>query len=194
MARLDFRPQVPVRSEALVQQRKLRGPRLHLVENVASDLRHLVQFSSPRGMDVSRVIVRCVTNLVDPHFASDDLIRQLHRGRPLFFFFDRVVLAGARERELAAGPIAFALIDHATDRLRIERAADTVHYDLRDGKLTSDRLVASFEVDCCRHAAHLARTELVLGQTAEQSLGLLRRKARILEKARPLIAGARPYS
>src|SRR5208337_3357763 len=111
-----------------------------------------------------------------------------NRGRPFFFFFDRIVLARARKRELAPAAITFALIHHAANGLRIKRASDAVHDDLRDCQLASDRLVAGLEINRGRHAAQFARAEFVLGQAAEQRLGLLWRKARILEKARPLTA------
>ena len=119
------------------------------------------------------MIVRCVPDLIDPHLASDDLLRELHRSRPFFFFFDRVVLAGARKRELAPSAIALALINDAANCLRIERASYAVHDDLRNGKLSSDRLVAGLEINGRRHAAQFARSEFVLGQAAEQRLRLV---------------------
>ena len=50
-ARLEFSPRVSGRSEPLVQKRK-PGARLHLVEDMASNLRDFVELAPPRGMNI----------------------------------------------------------------------------------------------------------------------------------------------
>src|SRR5271157_1611840 len=61
----------PGKSDALAKQTDLNRAGLHLVEDVAADLRDLVQLEPPWRMHVSCVVMRGVAHLVEPDLARD---------------------------------------------------------------------------------------------------------------------------
>src|SRR5690554_5009066 len=117
------------------------------VENVESDLLHLVHRARPARAHIGRVVVRGRTDLGDENLAGSDSQADLLGNLIMMLAAHARRSALAGERKLAAITPRLVLVDDAADRGRIGRVADAVEDDLGDGCLALHVLAACLEID-----------------------------------------------